>query len=172
MRINGKNLKRRLYGATRLHDRVRRARYFRGHGVHSPFVYAIVRQVFMRDRLPEGPHELYEQLLARGVPRKRAVQLQNLLTHCGYHSWLIDDTEGRQADMLLLTPETAASALPRYAGQARDQKVTLVILAPYLNRERDRVCRAMAAAHTGTTVDNRGYLLFFNNGLPKQHFRL
>ena len=28
------------------------------------------------------------------------------------------------------------------------------------------------AAHRSTTVDNRGYLLIFNNNLPKQHFRI
>ena len=35
-----------------LRNRLSRARYFRGHGVHSPFVYTIVREVFMRRELP------------------------------------------------------------------------------------------------------------------------
>jgi len=34
------------------------------------------------------------------------------------------------------------------------------------------LCRQIVAAHRSTTVDNRGYLLIFNNNLPKQHFRI
>ena len=67
-----------------LQNRLSRARYFRGHGVHSPFVYAIVREVFMRRELLAGDRGLYEALLAAGVPQRRAVQLQNLAIHCGY----------------------------------------------------------------------------------------
>lgn len=40
--------------AERLRSHLARARFFRGHGVHSPFVYAIVRQVFMKTELAEG----------------------------------------------------------------------------------------------------------------------
>ena len=44
-----------------------RARYFRGHGVHSPFVYDLVRHVFMRAELLPGDRSLYEALLAVGI---------------------------------------------------------------------------------------------------------
>ena len=37
--------------AERLRSHLARARFFRGHGVHSPFVYAIVRQVIMKTEL-------------------------------------------------------------------------------------------------------------------------
>lgn len=40
--------------AERLRSHLARARFFRGHGVHSPFVYAIVRQVFMKTELPKA----------------------------------------------------------------------------------------------------------------------
>ena len=87
MKISGRNLKRRLYGWIRVRDRVKRMRYFRGHGVHSPFVYAIVRQVFMRSHfLTDDVYYttvVYESLLAQQLPRKRAVQLVNLCVHCG-----------------------------------------------------------------------------------------
>lgn len=41
-------------GMAELRNRLSRARYFRGHGVHSPFVYTIVREVFMRRELLPG----------------------------------------------------------------------------------------------------------------------
>jgi len=94
MKISGRNIKRRLYGLRKLPSNLKRARYFRGHGVHSPFVYAVVRQVFMRSRLfPEGATDLYYELLARGISQRRAVQLQNLMTHCGYESFDIDNSD-------------------------------------------------------------------------------
>ena len=70
--------------AERLRSHLARARFFRGHGVHSPFVYAIVRQVFMKTELAEGDRSLYAALRERDVNERRAVQLQNLFIHCGY----------------------------------------------------------------------------------------
>ena len=49
--------------AERLRSHLARARFFRGHGVHSPFVYAIVRQVFMKTELAEGDRSLYADRL-------------------------------------------------------------------------------------------------------------
>ena len=52
MRIGGHHIGFRLSGRlSELRNRLARARYFRGHGVHSPFVYDIVREVFMRREL-------------------------------------------------------------------------------------------------------------------------
>ena len=109
---------------------LKRARYFRGHGVHSPFVYAIVRQVFMRSAPIDGDTALYTALKSRGISERRAVQLQNLMIHCGYTSFGIDCADD------------------------------------------DKACRAIIAKHRCTDIDNRGYLLLFNNYLPKQSFRL
>lgn len=69
MRFGGYPLSFRLPGRLReLRNRLSRARYFRGHGVHSPFVYDIVREVFMRDGLLPGDRTVYEALTAAGSP--------------------------------------------------------------------------------------------------------
>ena len=57
-------------------------------------------------------------------------------------------------------------------GGAASAHRTVVLIAPYAGRERQALCRQIIAAHRSTTVDNRGYLLVFNNHLPKQHFQL
>ena len=49
---------------------------------------------------------------------------------------------------------------------------TVAVMSPYDGRERRAMCLQIVAAHRSTTVDNRGYLLVFNNNLPKQHFRI
>lgn len=174
MKISGKNLKRRLYGVARLRDRIRRARHFRGHGVHSPFVYSIVRSVFMRSKFITDDSYyttvVYEALLEQQIPRKRALQLANLCAHCGYSE--ISYNRPCAADMIVVPPSIGTAEFPKYVSAARECGATLAIIAPYRNRERDLACREIAGRHNGTSIDNRGYLLIFNNDLPKQHFRL
>lgn len=169
MKITGRNIKRRLYGLRNIPGRIARARYFRGHGVHSPFVYALVRQVFMRKTLLDGDRRIYEALRSAGVPERRAVQLQNLAIHCGYERFGMNRASGE----LYIATEQADDALLRLlCDEARRNKAALCIMQPYGGRERQRVCRELIDGHTSTSVDNRGYLLLFNNYLPKQHFRL
>lgn len=174
MKNSGRNLKRRLYGLLHVRDRVKRMRYFRGHGVHSPFVYAVVRQVFMRSNfLTDDPYFttiVYESLLGQQIPRKRALQLVNLCVHCGYRE--ISYLRPCAADLMIVPPHIEPANFPEYLRVARNCGATLAIVAPGLNRERELACRKIVAAHAGTTVDNRGFLLIFNNHLPKQHFRL
>lgn len=85
MRIGGRTIGLGFYGRiAELHNRLVRARYFRGHGVHSPFVYNIVREVFMRGELLPGDRAAVPALRGAGVPERRAIQLQNVAIHCGY----------------------------------------------------------------------------------------
>ena len=117
-----------------------------------------------------GTADKYAVLSAAGLPRKRAVQLANLCAHCGYATLVCG--EPRQGDMIVAPQSVAESELGDYVRVARECGGTLVIMSPYMNRTRECVCREIIAAHPCTTVDNRGYLLIFNNHLPKQHFQL
>ncbi len=170
MKRSGRTLKQRLYGLKHLSSRIKRARYFRGHGVHSPYIYNIVRQVFMRSKLNVEEHPLYDALVALGVAKRRAVQLQNLVVHCEYNTWVIDSLT--KADFIVATVDIVPETLAEYASFARDKGVTLCIMNPYYSAERWAACSAIIDAHPSTTVDNRAYLLVFNNHLPKQRFRI
>lgn len=170
MKRSGRTLKQRLYGLKHLGGYIKRARYFRGHGVHSPYIYNIVRQVFMRHKLIGAQHDIYDALIAREVPRRRAIELQNLATHCDYPTFSIDSIE--PAAMIVATIAIPAEELMRYAERARETGTTLAIMSPYHTAERWGVCRKIIDSHTSTTVDNRAYLLIFNNHLPKQRFAL
>ena len=152
-----------------LRNRLSRARYFRGHGVHSPFVYDLVRTVFMHHELYEGDRRLYETLLARGVEPRRAVQLQNLAIHCGYATFGMNRAD---ADLCIATRELPRSETLALVRAASEGGHTVAVLSPYEGRDRQTLCAQIVAGHRSTTVDNRGYLLIFNNNLPKQHFRI
>lgn len=152
-----------------LRNRLVRARYFRGHGVHSPFVYDIVREVFMRSSLLPGDRRLYETLLAAGVPHRRAVQLQNLAIHCGYATFAMNRAG---ADLCIVTRDLPRAETLALVRAATEERHTVALLSPYDGRDRQALCTQIVAGHRSTTVDNRGYLLIFNNHLPKQHFRI
>lgn len=171
MKISGRTIMQRLYGATRWGNRLSRARYFRGHGVHSPFVYSIVRKVFMRSGLI-GDAAVFERLVSEGeLPRKRAVELSNLAEHCAY-SQVGLDYQREACALVVLSAKFPTEELEAVVEAARASGTTLAIMSPYANRERDRACRRIVESHRSTTIDNRGYLLVFNNHLPKQHFKL
>jgi hypothetical protein len=74
--------------------------------------------------------------------------------------------------MVIASIDIPAEELAALADKAREEKNTLCIMSPSLDRKRDEACQAIVAAHPCTSIDNRGYLLLFNNYLPKQTFRL
>lgn len=156
-------------GWRRLHNRLARMRYFRGHGVHSPFVYTLIREVFMQRKLLAGDHRLYEVLLAHGIAKQTALQLQNVATHCRYTHFGLNCAEG---EFCLLLPTLSPTECARLIARASEEGKTLAILAPYQGRERWAMCQQAVAQHRSTSVDKRTYLLLFNNYLPKQEFRL
>lgn len=174
MKVTGRNIKRRLYGLKKLPSNLKRARYFRGHGVHSPYVYALVRQVFMRSTFIADDKALFNQLIAKGVPGRRAMQLQNVMAHCGYESFCVDsEVESFVGyDMVVATVATPHFMLASMAQKAAEAAVTLCIISPAMDSDRDRACREIVQEHKCTSVDNRAYLIIFNNHLPKQKFRL
>lgn len=174
MKITGRNIKRRLYDLRYRPSDLKRARYWRGHGVHSPFVYDIVRQVFMCRELKYSDNALFEALSALDIPRKRCIQLQNLFHHCRYTRYGIDCKAEAFAglDMVIITTDIEAEELALLAEAARLNAVTLCIIAPALDKARRKACEEIVSAHRCTSIDNRGYLLLLNNHLPKQAFRL
>lgn len=170
MKRSGRTLKQRLQDISYLPSYLSRARHFRGHGVHSPYVYDIVRKVFMQRKLqPEG-QALHDALIAKDVATRRAVEIANLAWHCGYASWSIDAMG--PGELIIATLDTRFPHLKAYADYAREHRATLCIMNPYNNRDRWQVCSEIIDTHTSTTIDNRAYLLIFNNHLPKQRFRL
>ena len=167
MRSNGRNLKRRLQ---LLGNRLSRAKHYHGYGVHSPFVYSLVRKVLMAKSLFEDTGTaFYDSLRVNGVSEKSARQLHNLLYHIEGQSYSINEVGG---DVSVLLDNYPTEKLSMACEEATSEGVTLVVCQPYLNRERQNCIKSLVDNHHSTTVDNRSYIIFFNNKLPKQHYRL
>jgi len=188
-----KNIKKRLAHLASYSRTVLRVRHYRGRKVHSPFVYGIVRNAIMKTTPQGDDRRLYDELRARGFSSKRAAQLQNLFTFRAFTSAVFADggdglaltggvtaakglTDGVALDagtlcfaMPTLTPEQTAELVER----ARGTGATLCLAHPYEGRGRRRLAQTLVASHRHTSVDNRGFLLIFTNErLPKQHFKL
>lgn len=124
----------------------------------------------MQKRLYNTASELYATLHNLGIAERRCVQLANLAQHCKYSRWCVDSKQ--EQEFIIVTLATRYHELEAYAEYAREHGATLCIMNPYNNRERWEACHRIIDAHPSTTVDNRAYLLIFNNHLPKQRFRL
>lgn len=167
MNISGRNIGRRL---RLVGVNIARVKHYHGYGVHSPFVYSLIRKVFMSKTLFENSGTaLYDELLAVGVSQKRARELHNLLPYVEGQSYSINEVE---CDLSILLADYPTERLREAYEEAKAQKVTLVVMQPYLNRERQNAVKELVDEHQCTVVDNRGYILLFNNRLPKQHYRL
>jgi hypothetical protein len=102
------------------------------------------------------------------------MELQNLLLHCKYSAYAIDimpeQMEGY--DFVIATLDAGNDTLTALAQRAAELGITLCILSPSYDRNRDKVCQDIVKNHRCTSIDNRAYLLMFNNHLPKQEFKL
>ena len=128
----------------------------------------------MRSALNTERRELYDALLKINIAKRRAIQLQNLMEHCKYATFKIDCElqQIKDCDMVIVSVDIPAENLAAMANKAREEQLTLCIMSPSLDHQRDKACQAIVEAHPCTSVDNHGYLLLFNNYLPKQKFRL
>ena len=128
----------------------------------------------MKSQLLGEERELHDRLIDSSVAKRRAIELQNLMLHCNYQTFCIDPepTQIPDCDMIVATLQSHDSVLPILAERAREKGVTLCIIAPALDSERNAACKDIVEKHRCTSVDNRAYLLLFNNHLPKQRFKL
>lgn len=172
-----KNIKSRIARAAVYSRTLAHVKHYRGAGVHSPFVYGVIRNAMMKTS-PEGNQVLFDELRRRGFSKRRAAQLQNLYTFQNYTSAPFAEESGKlpQLDagtLCFVMPSLPEKETLELVEKAEGTGCTLCLISPYGSRSRNRIAQKLVASHRSTSVDNRGFLLlFFNDRLPKQHFKL
>lgn len=176
--LKPKGIKRRVAHAVLYGKSLTHIKHYRGFGVHSPFVYGLIRNVFMCKYITGSDTELYEALMSRGVSQRRARQLQNMMNFCAYKNYVIADEPSDRIDLTgqtlcLVTRNYPQESTEALAEKAEKTESTICLLDPNFSRTRNRMCRQMVKRHRHTSVDNRGFMLLFcHDKLPKQHFKL
>ncbi|MCC8035818.1 MAG: hypothetical protein LIO77_07820 [Rikenellaceae bacterium] len=157
-----------------------RLRHVRGHGIHSPFVYGIIRNALIFGKGFSGDKDiLYTFLRTVGVSRRTAMQLQNLHNYCEYGRTVIhydQRTEIRGIDSGTLrvfagscTADTIEALKDKFGGE----EGTVVVISPRSRKERAEICKELAHRGDCITIDNRGYILFiYKSGRPPGHYKI
>lgn len=174
---NKTHITQRLARALRYTKTLSHFKHYHGYGVHSPFAYSLVRNVFMQHTITGDDKALFDALVGAGVGRRRAVQIQNLYTFCHYNHFSIDNLDSIEPTELSLVIATTRSKVESIAGYAARvgevQHNTLCVIYPRNNRPLSHCCSQLVKRHNGMSVDNIGFLLlFYNNLKPKQHLKL
>lgn len=113
--------------------------------------------------------DMVERIMNGGLSKKRSIQLYKAALYCESENPSVDSMDG---DFCVFTPSYPTSSLETAYAECRKNGKVCVITVPNADRERRSVCLPLFNGHDGTAIDNRAYIIFMNNDLPKQHFRL
>lgn len=154
---------------------LRRLRHWRGKGVHSPFMYGVVRNVFLPKQISGPERGLYEESRKRGISRKDAVALQNLYGYCGVDNFMFIDGGGTPLisgrNICIVDSLDAAGAVTETASMLGGTGSVLVWLAG--DRNRNKVAAAekiYEKFHCVMAVRPSMVIMFFDNKLNKQKY--
>ena len=177
--MNGiKKIKQRLfrgYFRVRAHIHVR---HWRGHGIHSPFMYGIVRNVFMKDRITGCDTTLYDALRSKRVGHRHAVIIQNLYTHCRLDSFTLIPNVGPPKpasgrNLCILLPDVTLETIAATAHRVSEDKGCMIILSPHRSARHWHFAQQIWQHYPCVSVDRRVMTIyFFNPKLPPQHYRI
>ena len=153
-------------------------RHWRGHGIHSPFMYGIVRQVFMKNRISGRDTQLYVQLRRNGINRNQSTILQNLYTHCRMESFTLVPEVGAvlpagERNLCILLPDVSLETIASTVRRVADGHGCLAVLSLHQSaRTRRFVCRIWEH-YPCVSVDRRVMaLFFFSLKFQPQHYRI
>jgi hypothetical protein len=149
----------------------KRFRHSRGYGVHSPFLYKVVREAMMPRKVATTDTRLRGELVAVGVGGRTAVRLQNLYTLEGYGAWRID-SPAAEGELAIATPHaTDQEVVAMATACAKAEGSTLAILHPIGgSKMRRTLCRRLIAKHPSMSASKLSLTLLFKRAdLHKQH---
>ncbi len=172
-----RNIRKKIAKAASYSRTLVRVKHFRGRKVHSPFVYGIVRNAIMKTTPQSDDTALFDELRARGFSTKRAAQLQNLYTFRGFTSVVFAEGDSSAiidaGTLCFAMPAISEEEILALVEKTKGTGATLCMVSPHESRRRRYLAQSLVSSHRHTSIDNRGFLLLFTDErLPKQHFKL
>lgn len=145
-------------------------RHSRGYGIHSPFLYRVVREAIMPLRVRSKEKALYKALRAKGVGRRAATRAHNLLTTLGYTSWSIDEPNGNNEGLSIATPECQLQMIEAMVGGLRTRSGAVCVIHRLGDQKRRAICKGLIIGHNCLSASKPTMKLFFSQqGVSKQH---
>ncbi len=153
----------------RLINNLKRLRHRKGYGVHSPYVYTLVREVFAKQSCDT---ELYDNLTLLGLKRRHTVEVANFIGSLNANRYAIDPQNCRDYDVVICTTNQTLIEADRLIEESRERGVILIITSHNSTLARELHFMSVVQNHISTSIDKGGYLILINSHLPKQHFIL
>jgi len=158
-------------------------RHFRGRSIHSPFMYGMVRNVFMSHRLNGSDRQLYEHLRTEGIKSSTAIMLQNLQAYCQlsdcvliHPSWQetsVQQNLDNDRKLRIILPGVLPRTLIDTAHLASINHDILVILAPHLTRRGREAAQSIRHRYPCVSVDRGNLMIYiFDPKLQPQHYHI
>lgn len=151
-----------------------RIRHARGYGIHSPLVYSLIRNVFMKKDIGEH-RDVYDKIMETGADDRIARDIQNFYDFYGFSAFSINNTVPATPagnHLHILTGANIADAAEDILS-VEWEKWNVMCLVPGKSKERRSLCRGIARNHAGISVDRKRYFLYFYNvSYEKQHYKL
>lgn len=144
---------------------ISRIRHLRGHGIHSPFVYSLVRSVFTRGGNTDG--DLYHTLREKGLTPKTSRRIERLCKFCGFDGYALGYR--RNAQICIIPPDENFHT----AMVCESPGTVFVIVEPYAGDQKIVDCLTIASKYGRLTIDSyRIFIIFDIERLPEQHFKI
>ncbi len=170
------NIVQKFLRALRYSRTVSHLRHYRGYGVHSPYAYALERDVFLKKEFLCEDRHLYRLLRVARVGNRRAVQMQNMYHYCNYGTYAVDNLEEcaiSENGLYIATMNSTPEQIWHFVSRVGDVRLTLCVMYPRYNKERLKFCRRLIKGHRGMSLDNIGFVLYLYNDMKKkQHIKL
>lgn len=155
-----------------------RIKHARGHGIHSPFTYRVVRQAIMKRKAldPQALQEINFKSLK--IARRERVIIKNIFTLNRYEDCTVvngTDTQFTMQHMYLMAESCNTEFLKRNLAMLNEGIDQCCVIVSGINRnaERYKICKHAAQESVGVgLILHKMLVIFPSDKLNKHYFRV
>jgi hypothetical protein len=163
----------RLYSKLRSISRIK---YWRGYGVHSPFMYHLVRNALMRHRLIDNTALSQTDFKSLGICQREQTMIKNIYVTNNYTQFKIVTTDTQpESDTLYLIPLKCDDSIIGLFFSRIAQLDNCGIIFGNTNRSHKRYNKCKSIVQRLNCVSltlHCMFIIFIGEGLKKQHYRM